>query len=339
METAGRRRWLRARVPSTAARRSHTRGADSRPPQHGDARHRRRWRAHDGPFRKAVQAVRRHRCQRRHARGVPQALRQLAGQRELRALGCHEDAQFHDGEFDVVMFSYNGLDCLDPESRLVALREISRVLKPGGVFIFSAHNTRALPKRMSLTRHFTLHPLNLLRGIKSWVQLNYIYNSPAKLKRALAAPFCTVHDGSYRFAYEPYYIKPEAQLEQLVPYFQVERVLELSRRGAARRKGAGDDGLEVGVLLLQEAGLGRAISSRASCLSRAGRRPRAAAAPWCRRASPNRSSRCTSADTTARAARSAARPHRSPSTHARCTSATSPTRGAAARWQPSFPVR
>ena len=140
--------------------------------------------------------------------------------------GC---PQFRDGEFDVVMFSFNGLDCIDPEGRLAALREISRVLKPGGVFIFSAHNTRALPQRMSLTRHFTLHPTNLLRGLRSWVQLNYIYNSPAKLKRALAAPCCTVHDGTYRFAYETYYIKPEAQLEQLQPYFQVERVLELSK--------------------------------------------------------------------------------------------------------------
>ena len=164
--------------------------------------------------------------------------------------------QFRDGEFDVVMFSFNGIDCLGPEGRLAALREISRVLKPGGVFIFSAHNTRALPKRMSLTRHFTLHPVNLLRGLKSWVQLNYIYNSPAKLKRALAAPFCTVHDGSYR-------VRLRALLHQaggatrataaLLPRGTRARALE---RGAARRKSAGDDGFEVGVLLLQEAGLG-----------------------------------------------------------------------------------
>jgi len=137
--------------------------------------------------------------------------------------------QFRDGEFDVVMFSFNGIDCIGAEGRLAAFREISRVLKPGGAFIFSAHNTRALPHRMSLSRHLTLHPVELLRGLKTWAKLNYIYNSPAKIKRAIAAPFCTVHDGSYRFAYEPYYIKPEAQVEQLRPYFKVERALELSR--------------------------------------------------------------------------------------------------------------
>jgi ubiquinone/menaquinone biosynthesis C-methylase UbiE len=137
--------------------------------------------------------------------------------------------QFRDGEFDFVMFSFNGIDCIDPEGRLAALKEIARVLKPGGVFVFSTHNTRALPKRLSLKTHVTLHPMGLLRALRFWVQLNYTRNSPAKIKRALAAPFCMVHDGVYAFAYETYYIKPEAQLAQLRPYFQVERVLELSK--------------------------------------------------------------------------------------------------------------
>ena len=43
--------------------------------------------------------------------------------------------------FDAALFSYNGIDVLYPEtSRLACLREIRRVLKPGGTFVFSSHN-------------------------------------------------------------------------------------------------------------------------------------------------------------------------------------------------------
>ena len=43
--------------------------------------------------------------------------------------------------FDVVVFSFNGIDCIPSRAkRLQALREIKRVLKPGGYFIFSSHN-------------------------------------------------------------------------------------------------------------------------------------------------------------------------------------------------------
>jgi ubiquinone/menaquinone biosynthesis C-methylase UbiE len=38
---------------------------------------------------------------------------------------------------DVVVFSYNGLDSVDPEGRLAVLREAYRVLAPGGAFVFS----------------------------------------------------------------------------------------------------------------------------------------------------------------------------------------------------------
>ncbi len=48
--------------------------------------------------------------------------------------------RFGDAAFDFVMFSFNGLDYVDHEGRLAALREVHRVLAPGGAFVFSTHN-------------------------------------------------------------------------------------------------------------------------------------------------------------------------------------------------------
>lgn len=48
---------------------------------------------------------------------------------------------YPDHSCDGVLFSYNGIDCLYPlASRRACLREVFRVLRPGGAFIFSSHN-------------------------------------------------------------------------------------------------------------------------------------------------------------------------------------------------------
>lgn len=55
-------------------------------------------------------------------------------------LSGHEDARF-----DVVVFSFNGIDHLYPDgARLRCLGEVERVLAAGGRFIFSMHNARSL---------------------------------------------------------------------------------------------------------------------------------------------------------------------------------------------------
>jgi ubiquinone/menaquinone biosynthesis C-methylase UbiE len=52
---------------------------------------------------------------------------------------------FSDASFDSIVFSFNGLDYLAPdEKRQQCLRECHRLLRRGGILIFSSHNPRAL---------------------------------------------------------------------------------------------------------------------------------------------------------------------------------------------------
>jgi ubiquinone/menaquinone biosynthesis C-methylase UbiE len=52
---------------------------------------------------------------------------------------------FSKSSFDVVVFAFNGIDCIVGEqSRRKCLEEIRRLLKMGGVVIFSSHNPRAV---------------------------------------------------------------------------------------------------------------------------------------------------------------------------------------------------
>ncbi|MBS1850859.1 MAG: class I SAM-dependent methyltransferase [Acidobacteria bacterium] len=58
-------------------------------------------------------------------------------------------SRFASGAFDAVVFSFNGLDVLAVEQRQRCLAECRRVLRSGGVFIFSSHNARAVLTRPS----------------------------------------------------------------------------------------------------------------------------------------------------------------------------------------------
>lgn len=74
-------------------------------------------------------------------------------QTEFRVADAADLAQFPEGSFDGVVFAFNGLDYVLPgEKRGQCLRECARVLKTGGVFIFSSHNPRAILVRPSWDR-------------------------------------------------------------------------------------------------------------------------------------------------------------------------------------------
>lgn len=84
---------------------------------------------------------------------------------------------FQSSQFDVVVFSFNGIDYLYPDAqRVKCLNEVNRVLKSGGIFIFSVHNARVVFIRPQLNSVATLKKVwRLIRTIKNiWLFLKQL---------------------------------------------------------------------------------------------------------------------------------------------------------------------
>lgn len=138
----------------------------------------------------------------------PQARLEVRDARDLSA--------YDDGQFDYVMFSFNGMDCLSHEGRLQTLAEIRRVLKPGGLFAFSSHN-RGRPKVKPYALRYlnrSKHPVRMAKNVLQY--LAGIRDWRRSLHCAVDhADYALRHDSGNFFKVPMYYIEKQAQVRQL----------------------------------------------------------------------------------------------------------------------------
>jgi len=59
---------------------------------------------------------------------------------ELRQGDARDLVGVEDDEFDVVLFTFNGIDSVGHDDRMRVLSEVHRALRPSGLFIFATHN-------------------------------------------------------------------------------------------------------------------------------------------------------------------------------------------------------
>jgi ubiquinone/menaquinone biosynthesis C-methylase UbiE len=136
----------------------------------------------------------------------------------------HGDArdlsEFADESFALVVFSFNGIDAVNPEDRIKVLHEARRVLRRGGIFLFSTHNQRGPGhgERLQLGIYFTRNPFKLaLRVLKALIRspltiVNYLrYSHLSEQAEGYSIRNAAAHNHGILIQY----ITLEKQLQQL----------------------------------------------------------------------------------------------------------------------------
>lgn len=128
----------------------------------------------------------------------------------LRLMDATNLHEFRDNEFNFVLFSYNGIDCVSHADRIKILSEIKRVLAPGGIFAFSSHNIHFIPKLYSL--NLSSNPLTSFKRLAKWAVLVLLNGWHSNYR---SKDYALLRAGDYGFKLALYYIDPEYQVKQL----------------------------------------------------------------------------------------------------------------------------
>lgn len=135
---------------------------------------------------------------------------------DLRVMDARDLSPFGPGAFDVVLFSYNGIDYVGHDDRLKILSQIHEVLRPGGAFVFSAHllGTKIPPASDLANLALSRNPVRAASGVLKYLQGLRHARRMKPLERR-EAEYALLNDSAQQYQLLTYYISPVAQARQL----------------------------------------------------------------------------------------------------------------------------
>jgi len=130
-------------------------------------------------------------------------------------------SQFKDNSFFLIVFSCNGICMVDHKGRLAILREVHRLLEPGGVFIFQTYNRDSFSRNTFINLP-DFQPTNnpakfIMRGIRflSHTMIRIINRLRFKRFEQHCGTYAIKNDACHDYATMLYYISVENQCKQL----------------------------------------------------------------------------------------------------------------------------
>jgi SAM-dependent methyltransferase len=136
------------------------------------------------------------------------------------------------GSFDVVLFSFNGIDAAPPEDRPRILEAVRSVLNEDGYFLLSTHSLGALPFDARRPLSPRLGGSRLYRAYATVMSVPYAYrirriNRDLDLAAARRQGWALVQSMAHDFSIKDVYVDPAHQVAQLGELgFRVEKILD-----------------------------------------------------------------------------------------------------------------
>jgi SAM-dependent methyltransferase len=160
------------------------------------------------------------RCRRYTGVDYSPAMLQIARERfpdaDLREMDAGDLSAFDDDDFDIVIFSFNGIDYAPPERRIKIIGEVHRILRPGGAFVFSTHNRGTTIESAYDLQNLgrTLRVKDLLSNVTRYLS-GIIHAAQMKKYLRHEMEYAVLNDNAHEYRLLHYYIAPKAQVVQL----------------------------------------------------------------------------------------------------------------------------
>lgn len=136
--------------------------------------------------------------------------------RDVRVADARSLPEFAEASFDIVLFSFNGIDGAGHDDRLKILSEVHRVLRPAGIYVMSTHNRAAARVAAYSLSNFSLswNPVRLVYRVSLYFA--GIANRLVRQGGEREEPeYAIVNDAAHQYALLQYYIYPADQVRQL----------------------------------------------------------------------------------------------------------------------------
>lgn len=160
---------------------------------------------------------------------------------DARDLGVHRDASY-----DLVMFSFNGIDYVGHHERAAVLSEAFRVLRPDGAFVYSSHNLRNLDGRLPPLTPPRLEPTAnparlLVRAVRTLASAARCRRNRRRLggQQRLGDDWALVNDEAFDHSLLTVYVEPELE-RQALHHAGFDEVATFDFKGRRNPRGAND---------------------------------------------------------------------------------------------------